>query len=791
MKKSFIISLLALTLFSGMMFSNVHEVNAAKLTPDEKAQIAREVNAAGAAGIIRVPDETLQVLTEINDDETCASALCQKVRTWYAGSLTAGTLPSGYTAGASSIDKCWIDTLGMCEPNNLLGNTLNLLTWLLGYLVYFAGAAFDFVVNISIVQFKVFVDSGFVNAGWGILRNVCNLFFIFILLYTALKTVLGMEGDTKRAVIRVVLCALFINFSLTATKLVIDAGNATALYFYNASTRGGPLSEQIMETTHAIGLSGLVTAGRAAAASGGVSGTTGTAGTSLWTNFDDKGVMEIVVSGFLGLIFIGIVLLLLVASAAMFITRIVYLIWILITSPYPFLTYAYSGDSNPKDWFKTLMDQTFLAPIFFIIFYIALTVAAALPAATTAHFADVGPVTGILLQNIVKVVNFIIVICFFTAALTTAKGMSGKWGQAAAGFAESKLKSYGAKGGEFLAKNTLGRGGRVVARAGQGLADNRITRRLAQGDMFGDSRLGRLANRATGLAGRTALQAGDAAAAANLGFKGESLKEKRKAEVEEREALYKRLGETNKGDIERRARQDAARQQNSAGGKLAEERRIAEALLDAPAEEAKNRDKELKRAAKEQGYVDGDGNGDIDRFKIGNKAAHDRIVENFKKQYSTQEVEKRARAEHRQKVVTDARTRYTGEEKVNAARRQSSLITNMASRTGSLSPGADYEALSKIDTGSKTEAEYGDRIKAIADRIKDIDKKIEERKTEVTKLKGEKDQATSAAPFTKQAELDKAEEKLDDLEDKKITYGGTLENLNNQKKAAEARAAGH
>src|SRR3989344_4045734 len=81
----------------------------------------------------------------------------------------------------------------------------------------------------------------FVEQAWGAVRDVANIFFIIALLYVALKTILGLNvTDNKKLISAVILVALIINFSLFATKVVIDASNILAKVFYNNITSVGP-----------------------------------------------------------------------------------------------------------------------------------------------------------------------------------------------------------------------------------------------------------------------------------------------------------------------------------------------------------------------------------------------------------------------------------------------------------------------------------------------------------------------------------------------------------------------
>lgn len=103
-----------------------------------------------------------------------------------------------------------------------------LAAWVFSY----AGMFFDWTVGYSLDSDSY--RSAFVTEGWGVVRDMCNIFFIFILLYVAFATVLNLHGfKTKEMIVNVVIIGLLINFSLFATHLIIDTSNIMARVFYN------------------------------------------------------------------------------------------------------------------------------------------------------------------------------------------------------------------------------------------------------------------------------------------------------------------------------------------------------------------------------------------------------------------------------------------------------------------------------------------------------------------------------------------------------------------------------
>ncbi|MFA7000206.1 MAG: hypothetical protein WC241_03775 [Candidatus Paceibacterota bacterium] len=101
------------------------------------------------------------------------------------------------------------------------------------YLFALTGKFFDYTFSYSVQDTSY--RSSFVVQGWGLVRDFCNLFFIFIMLYIAIGTILNLHSvNTKETIINIVIIGLFINFSLLAAQVIIDASNITARVFYNS-----------------------------------------------------------------------------------------------------------------------------------------------------------------------------------------------------------------------------------------------------------------------------------------------------------------------------------------------------------------------------------------------------------------------------------------------------------------------------------------------------------------------------------------------------------------------------
>lgn len=107
------------------------------------------------------------------------------------------------------------------------------LYWPLQWIAGIFGQLFDFFLGYSLDDASYRAD--FAVRGWQLVRDISNIFFIIILVWTGLSAVFNTSGNNmKRVVPMLILNALLINFSLFATRVVIDISNITARVFYNS-----------------------------------------------------------------------------------------------------------------------------------------------------------------------------------------------------------------------------------------------------------------------------------------------------------------------------------------------------------------------------------------------------------------------------------------------------------------------------------------------------------------------------------------------------------------------------
>jgi hypothetical protein len=231
--------------------------------------------------------------------------------------------------------------------------------WILGWASYFLSS----VVYLSL-QSIVYAQN-FLTIGWVFVRDVANMFFIFILVYIAFMIMFKAETTkTISALAWTIAMALLINFSFFFTRLVIDAGNIIGTQFYNAlkdlpalsaTNQAKDLAYGIMQ---ALGVQDLL-AGQMLAK---VQAATGGA----WSSLIVTSVIYIAVA----LIF-WIMIFAFVHVGLKFLMRIVGLWLLIIASPFAFLFKAFQPLSKYFDaWLSLLFKFSFYPAIFLFMFFI-------------------------------------------------------------------------------------------------------------------------------------------------------------------------------------------------------------------------------------------------------------------------------------------------------------------------------------------------------------------------------------------------------------------------------------
>ena len=304
------------------------------------------------------------------------------------------------------------------------------------FLVGLAGMVLDFFMlhSISSTSYR----SGFIEAGWEILRDVTNIAFLFGLLYLAFNMVLGRE-NSKKGLINIILVALTINFSLFMSYAILDVSNVFAHVFYNkivASevTRG----DEVVIDEFALGET-VTTESRALA----IADKIDPQKLTQVTESNDSMILKfivVLVAGFINytlvLTFLNIALLMIGRTVGLFVTIVLSpLAFASIIIP-KFRSMPYVGFDN---WLKDLVKLCFLAPVFLFFLYI------------TVQFINIGlpgseASEDVFTQLLNVLIPMIAIVVLIKLSKTVATDMAGKIGGMVADTVSKGLKTVGKVG---------------------------------------------------------------------------------------------------------------------------------------------------------------------------------------------------------------------------------------------------------------------------------------------------------------------------------------------------------
>ncbi len=323
---------------------------------------------------------------------------------------------------------------------------------------------------IPIMQYQGFVSSPVVIAGWAIVRDVVNMFFVVILIVIAMGTIFGSSKFTwRQQVPKLMLFAILINFSKTLCGLMIDFAQVIMLTFANAlkDIAGGNFI-QLLGLGKMMSLSPNAESVRV--------------GISSWELFAASAAAVIMMVWVLAIVIMLLFIL---------VYRIV-MLWILIVmAPLAWFTAAVPFDQAKSaygEWWKNFVCYCTVGPVITFFLWLSLAVAGAGNIAandsgfSSASPKEVGQNTADGLTAIFEwenLASFIIGMALLVAGMDAAakvcagaKGGVGKMVAATKGggfinqFAGKQARKYGEKGGRWAGGKLKGGGSALIGGTG-------------------------------------------------------------------------------------------------------------------------------------------------------------------------------------------------------------------------------------------------------------------------------------------------------------------------------------
>jgi hypothetical protein len=345
-----------------------------------------------------------------------------------------------------------------------------------GFLLYVCGYFFNIMMSATLDG--TLLQSPFVREGWGIVRDLSNLFFILILLYIAITIILDLGGHgAKKMIANVVIMALLINFSMFMTEIVIDTSNILALIFYNKIDTKKEVNGQLVSTAYTP-----ISSKKEPDLSGGLVDAFDP--TKLISNEFFEVAKTIPMPGILKsaanpvppalliamTVMAGVIMIFaayaLFISAVSFLGRLIELFVLIIFSPFAFMSFALPILGHVEyigwdQWLKRLFKVAFMAPIFmFFLFFIFKLVHANIFSSFLQK--GQGPITFIL-GIILPAMLILILLMRATKYAKEGSGTVGEVLMKGANIAAGLAVGAGAIGAAGLLRGTVGRAGAAVA----------------------------------------------------------------------------------------------------------------------------------------------------------------------------------------------------------------------------------------------------------------------------------------------------------------------------------------
>ncbi len=383
----------------------------------------------------------------------------------------------------------------------------NLAAWIAGLL----GQLFDFFIGYSVSDASY--RYAFAVTGWKLVRDISNIFFIIILVYTGFSAVFNTsKSSMKQVVPNIIINALLINFSLFATRIVIDISNVTARVFYSQMvvcdqasidpttntcppaqvkrSLGGywPLSEKIISSFNPqkIFTTNVLQTPNYGTLTGALTSSPTSAPTQKPLSANDEAIYFGIICIVATFIMLAIAIMFF-KVAFLFVGRVVGLYICMIFSPFAFLSQNIPMLSKVErlrwtDWSSELANYAMLAPVFIFFLYIIYVVL------TSSFVQDIGVANtsnGSIFGTIMAIAIPMAIIYFLIdAARKTAERLSGDIGKSIQSFGNTitGFAVGAATGGAALV------GGRVVGGLAKRVDESNVgvgIRNLAANKYFG------------------------------------------------------------------------------------------------------------------------------------------------------------------------------------------------------------------------------------------------------------------------------------------------------------------
>lgn len=310
----------------------------------------------------------------------------------------------------------WVlEQVGNAFFSSIVGWVLSLIGGVLAFIM----ELFDWMLQASMG----FYDAPVVDAGWGIMRDFANMFFIVALIIMAFATIFEVSGyDFRSMITRFLIAAVFINFSLALCRLYLQVTDAVSHVFLTAI---GDASGQIGQ---------------------GLSLASTLPDPSILGNLSSigSGLVTATLTGIFGVIFLGGLTLTMGTAFAFIFVRIPILWYLMIFAPIAIIMSVFpTTKKNFDTWYNMMLGWGMFLPIFLFFLYFGVYFLSRQGELVATIKAGAEIPGGVPFQT---VFSFVLVWIFVIGGLKTAYKMSM--------FASTHIVDWSNKPGAWVGKRT-------------------------------------------------------------------------------------------------------------------------------------------------------------------------------------------------------------------------------------------------------------------------------------------------------------------------------------------------
>lgn len=296
-----------------------------------------------------------------------------------------------------------------------------------------------------IINASVFTKMPVVQTGWRIARDFTNILFIIILIYIAFSYILRVQSRaTKGLLVKMIIMAILINFSLMIGGAIIDFSNMFFRYFIFGSLGGDPSGLSGVRFTNALANALNLQTFMQSQSVQEPTATSTEAEWQAWVTSQMAGAQEktalmgiaklmfTIIFSFLMIIIFG-------ALIGILFVRLFWLWILLIFAPLAWVISLISIPGTPgniaKQWWDKFLQWCFVAPVMGFFIYLALETASHVERLTIPDRIVTG--MSAVMYNLQEIMQMFLVAGFIIAGLIAGEKMGAKIAAKAHGIATS------------------------------------------------------------------------------------------------------------------------------------------------------------------------------------------------------------------------------------------------------------------------------------------------------------------------------------------------------------------